>query len=86
VARAFARISKGGRLVIPVEFRRALDMAEGVAVALTLEDGSLRVRTRQEGIRRAQELIAKYNLHPEKSMVDELIAERLEEARKEEME
>jgi bifunctional DNA-binding transcriptional regulator/antitoxin component of YhaV-PrlF toxin-antitoxin module len=84
--RSSARMASGGRLVIPVEFRRALGMEEGVAVTMTLEDGSLRVRTRQEGIRRAQELIAKYNLNPEKSMVDELIAERLEEARKEEME
>lgn len=82
--KARARIGAGGRLVIPVEIRRALGMEEGVAVVLRVEDGELRVWTLDEGIRRAQAIASKY-IRPGESIVDELIAERrAENARDEE--
>jgi len=83
--KARTRIGGGGRLVIPVEMRRALGMEEGVAVVLRVEDGELRVWTVREGIRRAQELARPY-LTAGPSVVDELIAERRAENARDEAE
>ncbi len=79
MSRQSARIASGGRLVIPIAFRRALGMEEGVAVSMTLENGVLRVQTVPEGLRRAQALVAKY-VPANVSLVDELIADRRAEA------
>ena len=79
------RMSSGGRLVIPVDIRRELNISDGTAVTLTLMDGEMRVRTVQEGIKRAQEIFAKYNKRPDVSIVDELIADRRAEALRDEI-
>lgn len=83
MTQASARISKGGRLVIPAEFRRAMEIEDGTNVVLTLENGSLHIRTVQNGIRQAQALFAKYNPKPGISIVDDFIAEKRAEASKE---
>jgi AbrB family looped-hinge helix DNA binding protein len=83
MTRVSARISKGGRLVIPAEIRRAMNIEEGTAVVLTLENGSLHVRTVREGIRQVQALFAKFNPKPGVSIVDEFIAEKRAEALRE---
>ena len=79
------RLSEGGRIVIPAEFREALGLAVGDEVRLRLDDGEIRIFTLDHAIRQAQELVRRYV--PEGvSLVDELIAERRAEAAREEAE
>jgi AbrB family looped-hinge helix DNA binding protein len=76
------RIGDGGRLVIPAEFRKALGMHVGDDVILALGDGELRILTRLEAIRRAQERVRPY-VRAGESLADELVAERRAEAARE---
>ena len=76
------KLDRHGRIVIPAEYRRALGLREGDPVMVQLDDGELRVLTRAQAIRRAQEIVAKY-ISPGRSLVDELIAERRAEAARE---
>jgi AbrB family looped-hinge helix DNA binding protein len=76
------RVSEGGRIVIPAEYRNALNMEVGDDVILCLADGEIRLFTPDEAIRRAQEMVRRYV--PEgRSLSDELIAERRAEAARE---
>ena len=79
---ARARINESGRVVIPASFRKALGINAGDEVVLRLEDDELRITTMKHRIAEAQRLVRKY-LKPGTSLVDELLAERREEARKE---
>jgi hypothetical protein len=51
----------------------------GQEVILRLEDGELRVSTLAGAIRRAQDLVRRH-VPPERSLVEELLAERRREA------
>ena len=77
-----ARVNNNGRLVIPAQFRKALGIKAGDVVVVRLEDDELRVMTIKRRIERAQQIVRKY-IRPGVSLVDELIAERRAEARKE---
>lgn len=79
MARAMTKIGEGGRIVIPAEYRKALEMDVGDIVILLLEEGVIRILTPHEAIRRAQSAIRAYI--PEGSRLsDELIADRRREA------
>jgi bifunctional DNA-binding transcriptional regulator/antitoxin component of YhaV-PrlF toxin-antitoxin module len=70
----------GGRLILPADFRRAMNLEPGDTVVLALnETGELRVRPRQGAIARARAILAAH-LRGQPSMADELIAERRAEA------
>ncbi|MFL5586828.1 MAG: AbrB/MazE/SpoVT family DNA-binding domain-containing protein [Ktedonobacteraceae bacterium] len=69
------KIAEGGRIVIPAEYRQALDLHVGDEVILRLEDGTLRIFTPSQAIKYAQELLRPY-LPQGRSLSDELIAER----------
>ena len=73
------KMSEGGRVVIPVEIRQSLGLKEGDAVLFELRDGEAVITTRAARIRRAQEMVRQY-LPAGTSVVDELIAERRQEA------
>lgn len=76
------KMSEGGRVVIPVEVRKAMGLKEGDIVLCELVDGEARLTTKLQRMRKAQELVRKYV--PEGvSLVDELIAERRAEAERE---
>ncbi len=82
MTRVRAKVTEGGRIVIPAAFRRALGVDVGDEVILDLEDGRLTVLTRRQAIKHAQELVRRYV--PEgRSLVDELIADRRAEAARE---
>jgi AbrB family looped-hinge helix DNA binding protein len=70
-----AKITEGGRIVIPAEYRRALGLHTGDEVILSLEDGELRIFTPLQAIKHAQELVRRF-IPQGRSMTDELIAER----------
>ncbi|MGB4117447.1 MAG: AbrB/MazE/SpoVT family DNA-binding domain-containing protein [Polaromonas sp.] len=73
------KMSDGGRVVIPVEIRQALDLKEGDAVLWELRDGEASITTRAQRIRQAQALVRKH-VPAGQSLADELIAERKAEA------
>jgi AbrB family looped-hinge helix DNA binding protein len=80
--KTLTKIGEGGRLVIPSDFRKALGVEAGDEVVLVLEEGSLRVMTPKEGIRRAQELVRRYVPEGHR-LSEELIEERRKESRRE---
>jgi AbrB family looped-hinge helix DNA binding protein len=81
-----AKIAPGGRVVIPAEFRRALGVKIGDDMVIELADDELRLRSRQSAIKQVQAMVRKYIPDDGRSLADELIAERREEAAREERE
>ena len=75
-------VNENGRVVIPAAFRRALGINAGDEVVLRMEDDELRITTLKRRLERAQRLVRKH-VKPGASLVDELIAERREEAKNE---
>ena len=76
------KVSEGGRVVIPAELREKYHIEVGDSVVWRDDGDGLRLFSRRNGIRRAQQLLAKYR-RPGESAVDELIRERREEAARE---
>jgi AbrB family looped-hinge helix DNA binding protein len=76
------RINENGRVVIPAPFRKALGVKPGDEVILRFEDDELRITTMKRRIERAQRHVRKY-VKRGVSLVDELIAERREAAKRE---
>ncbi len=76
------RINENGRVVIPASFRKALGINPGDEVILRLDDDELRITTMKRRIERAQRNVRKY-VKRGVSLVDELIAERREAAKRE---
>jgi len=76
------KVNENGRVVIPAEFRKALGIQAGDEVLVWMEDDELRMTTMRKRIERAQQRARKY-LKPGVSLVDELIAERREAAKRE---
>jgi len=72
-------IHQGGRLVIPAAYRKALGLKPGDEVLLILEDGEIRLVSIRQAIARAQNVIRRY-VPQERSLSEELIRERREEA------
>ena len=76
------RVNENGRLVIPASYRKALGIRAGDEVILRMEDDELRITTMKRRIERAQRRIRQY-VKPGVSLVDELIADRREAAKRE---
>lgn len=76
------KMSDGGRVVIPVEIRRALGLNDGDAVLWELQDGMARVTSRNAQLSQVQGLIKSLG-NPDECWSDELIAERRAEAGRE---
>lgn len=76
------KIAEGGRLVIPAEHRRQLGLEIGDEVIVRVEGGELRILTRAEAVKRAQEKVRRH-IKGSRSLVDELTAERRAEAGRE---
>ena len=81
-AETFARVNENGRVVIPAPYRKALGIKAGDEVILRMEDDELRITTMRRRIEHAQRLVRKY-VKPGTFLVDELIAERREAAKRE---
>ena len=76
------KVSEGGRVVIPAELREKYHIEVGDSVVWRDDGDGLRLFSRRNGIRRAQQVLAKYR-RPGDSVVDELIRERRDEAARE---
>ena len=77
------KVSDGGRVVIPAELREKHGIEIGDTVVWRDDGDGLRLTSRMAGIRRAQQIVAKYKRPGDPAMVDELIRERREEAARE---
>ena len=77
-------VGKGGRIVIPARYRKALGIADGDAVFIKLEGEELRIVSDETEVRRVREMIDRYV--PEGvSLVDELLRERRRQVAAEKM-
>ena len=74
------KIIEGGKLVIPASMRRAMGIARGDTVVVELlSDGELRVRPLASAIREAQQIVRK-SVRRDRSLADELMRERKQDA------
>lgn len=76
------KLVSGGRLQIPADVRKLLDLKDGDSVTMEVIDGELHVRPWRETLARVRQTLRKY-VPPGVSLADELIAERRAEAAKE---
>jgi AbrB family looped-hinge helix DNA binding protein len=76
------KIDSAGRIVIPAEMRAAMMVKPGDTVTARVVDGEFRIVSPEASLRRVQ-AIARKIIPPGVSLVDELIADRREEARRE---
>jgi len=81
-AKVRLKVGKGGSILLPAAFRKALAVKAGDEVILEWSDGELCITTMKLRIERAQGNVRKY-VKPGVSLADELIAERREEAKRE---
>jgi antitoxin PrlF len=79
---ARVKINPNGRIVIPAPFREALGVESGDEIVLRMDDDEVRITTQRQRILKAQRLLAKL-VGPERSLSDEIIAERREAAKNE---
>lgn len=74
-----AKISKGGKIVIPAFFRKKLDLKEGEEVSFEIQDDNIVIISPKHSLKKARQIINHY--HPsDESLVEKLIAVRREEA------
>ncbi len=79
---ARTRVNENGRVVIPSSFRKALGIRAGDELVLRIEDDELRITTQQRRIQQAQRRTRQY-VKRGASLVDELLRERREAAKRE---
>jgi AbrB family looped-hinge helix DNA binding protein len=77
---ACVKISEGGRIVIPAEFRKALGIDIGDELILHLEHGRMTLLTRKQAVLYVQEQAAQYTTAKDSLLSEQLIAERRKEA------
>ena len=73
------KLSREGRVLIPVDVRADLGLSEGVSLSLRVQDGEIRLFDRSQALTRAQAIARKYKT-PGESIVDQFISERRAEA------
>jgi AbrB family looped-hinge helix DNA binding protein len=76
------RLAEGGRIVIPAEVRKRLGVDVGAELVLAVEDDRATLMNAKSARRRARELVRKY-IKPDRSLSQELMAERKREAERE---
>jgi AbrB family looped-hinge helix DNA binding protein len=78
------KIDAAGRLVIPAEMRAAMMVKPGETIIAEVKDGEFRIVSPTVALKRVQAFARKWKAeNPGVSAVDELIAERRQEARSE---
>lgn len=75
-------VGEGGRIVIPSPYREVLGIREGDELRVRFDDGELRFTTPEHALRRAQRAVRRY-VPADRSLADELVAERRLEADRE---
>ncbi len=52
-----AQVSAGGRIVIPAEIRRKMDIHSGDQVILSFHDGELHISSRKQRLQQAKDIV-----------------------------
>lgn len=78
-----AKLIKGGKIVIPAELRREFGFKEGDILVLEREGNGVVIKTYMQIVREVQAEFKAMLGSSNRSMVDELIAERRAEAERE---
>jgi AbrB family looped-hinge helix DNA binding protein len=76
------KVDATGRVVLPVEARQRFGIKPGEELILEADEQGLRLKTVRQAIAEAQALFARF-VPPGVSLVEELLAERREEAARE---
>lgn len=79
---ATAEMYNGGRITIPVQIRKALNVSDGEKLTFQFEDGELKILTVQQQLENARKILRETPAW-EKLSVDDFIRERRLEARRE---
>lgn len=79
---ARVKLGENGRVVIPAEVRKDLNLQTGDDLLLTVEDGEIRICSQRQAYEKARSLVQRF-IPKDVSLVDELIAHRREEAGRE---
>jgi AbrB family looped-hinge helix DNA binding protein len=74
-----ATIDNTGRILIPAAIRKALSIRPGDRLVVRMENGTLRLLTRARALALAQALVRSH-VSENRSLVEELLAERRREA------
>lgn len=74
-----AKIGDEGRVVLPLDWRKANHAASGDELVIRVREDGLLISTVQQAINRFQNLVAQH-VSPEVDLVDELLRERRAEA------
>jgi len=73
-----AQVSAGGRIVIPAEIRRKMDIHCGDQVILSYHDGELHIATRKQRLKQAKDIVKA--CAGNFSLAEQLVEERRAEA------
>ena len=76
-------IAKNGRMVIPAKFRKALGLEEGGNVTVSLKGDTIAIQSKMARLKAAQEYVAKHFGHKKDSIVDDFLADKRAEAKRE---
>jgi AbrB family looped-hinge helix DNA binding protein len=77
-----AQISENGRIVIPASYRKAMGLKGGEVLTIRMDEEGLHIQSQRQALLRAQAAVRKF-VSADRSLADELIAERRLEARRE---
>lgn len=80
--RVNAKVDGNGRVCIPAEYRRELGLEAGDGVLIELQPGEVHIISHAEALQRLKDEVAR-RVGPDRSLADELIAERRAEAARE---
>jgi AbrB family looped-hinge helix DNA binding protein len=76
------RVDAAGRVVVPIELRQKFHIEPGEELILSADEFGMHLQTFDQAVEAAQATMAPYRI-PGRSIVDELIADREAEARRE---
>ena len=77
-----AQISENGRIVIPASYRKAMGLKGGEVLTIRMDEEGLHIQSQRQTLLSAQAAVRKF-VSADRSLVDELIAERRLEAKRE---
>jgi len=78
-SRTTLRVAAGGRIVIPADVRKRLDLEVGTDLVMIVEDDHATLMNAKAARRRARERVRRH-VQPDVSLSEELMAERKKEA------
>ncbi len=73
-----AQLSENGRIVIPSAYRKAMGLKGGDVLTIRMDEEGLHIQTMRQALQRSQAIVRKY-VSAERSLSEELIAERRQE-------